>query len=73
MRPRIVTGVEPVEPVAEPLLFGGYPLWLVVLVGGLALAAACWLVARTFRVLAMVFAVGVVGFAGWLAWQHVFG
>ncbi|MBE2216413.1 MAG: hypothetical protein IAE82_21250 [Opitutaceae bacterium] len=65
------------EPAPEPLgpqtLVAGYPLWVVGLVLGLAVILAVWLLARAFRILAALVALGVVAGATWIAWQHVFG
>jgi len=58
---------------AAPLLIAGYPAWLVLVVGGLAVALAAWLFARAFRMLAALVALGVIAGASWIAWQHVFG
>lgn len=67
------SGVQPVDAAAQPQLLAGYPLWLVVLVGALAVALVFWLAARAIRVLAALVALAVIGAATWLAWQHVFG
>jgi len=67
--------VDPVETTtqAAPLLIAGFPAWIVLLVGGMAVVLVCWLFARAFRVLAVLLALGVLAGASWVAWQHVFG
>ncbi len=82
---RIVARVEPTEtftttttePAPEPwtphTLVAGYPLWLVAVVGCLALVLVFWLLARAFRLLAALVALAAVAAASWVAWQHVFG
>lgn len=76
-RPETTTIATTTEPASEPLtpqtLVGGYPLWVVGLVLGLAVVLALWLLARAFRILAALIALGVVAGATWIAWQHVFG
>ncbi len=65
--------VDPVSATPEPLLPAGVPPWVLVVLAGLVLALLGWLLARAAKLLAAVVAVGVIGVASWLAWEHVFG
>lgn len=67
------TTEAPAQPVSDPVLIAGYPLWVAGLVLGLALILVFWLLARALRLLAALVALAVVGGASWVAWQHVFG
>ena len=64
--------MHPVEPAADPQFWAGYPPWLVVLVAGLVLALVFWLFAKAARVIAILLALGAIGVATWLAWEHLF-
>ena len=66
-------GMEPDAPPSLLESIAALPGWMLVVSTLVALAFACWLFARAFRILAALVALAVLAIASIIAWEHVFG